>query len=198
MAHEKRHNAQPRNEQALHISNMVCPRCIMAVSRLLAEEGFPEADVTLGRAVIPEPITPEAMERIRRRLEQIGFGLIDDPRDRLAERVRLAVMALARGGRMRNNLSEEIVRQIGHDYSSLSKLFSARQGCTIERYFIVQKIERAKELLSDSDMPLGEIAEMLGYSSTAHLSTQFKNTTGITPSDFRRSGAPGRKPIDTL
>lgn len=198
MAHDTRHNMQSGHEQTLHISNMVCPRCIMAVSRLLAEEGFPEAGVALGRAVVPEPLTPEAMGRIRRRLEEIGFGLIEDPRDRLAERIRLAVIGLARGGRMQNNLSDEIVRQIGHDYSSLSKLFSARQGCTIERYFIVQKIERAKELLTDSDMPLGEIAEMLGYSSTAHLSTQFKNIEGITPTEFRRRGSSGRKPIDML
>lgn len=177
---------------------MVCPRCIMAVRALLAEAGFVQAHVELGSAAIEGAIPPEKMEALRRRLEAIGFSLIDDPRESLAERVRAAVIRLARGGRMKRNLSEEIVREVGHDYSSLSKLFSSRQGCTIERYFIIQKIERAKELLLDSDMPLGEIAEMLGYSSTAYLCAQFKNIEGRTPTEFRRDSSARRNTIDAI
>lgn len=182
----------------LRIGNMVCPRCIMAVRALLAEEGYAQADVTLGAATVGEVIPAGKIESIRRRLEQIGFVLIDDPREELAERLRTTVIELARGGRMKHNLSEEIVRRMGHDYSSLSKLFSSVCGCTIERYFILQKIERAKELLQDSTLPLGEIAEQLGYSSTAYLSAQFKSVEGRTPTDFRRDGTARRKPIDAV
>lgn len=182
----------------LRIGNMVCPRCIMAVRALLAEEGYAQADVTLGAATVEGVIPAAKTESIRRRLEQIGFVLIDDPREALAESLRTAVIELARGGRMKHNLSEEIVRRIGHDYSSLSKLFSAIYGCTIERYFILQKIERAKELLQDSTLSLGEISEQLGYSSTAYLSAQFKSVEGRTPTDFRRDGTARRKPIDAV
>ena len=160
----------------LRIGNMVCPRCIMAVRALLAEEGYAQADVTLGAATVGEVI----------------------PAEELAERLRTAVIELARGGRMKHNLSEEIVRRMGHDYSSLSKLFSSVCGCTIERYFILQKIERAKELLQDSTLSLGEIAERLGYSSTAYLSAQFKSVEGRTPTDFRRDDTARRKPIDAV
>lgn len=198
MRPDRDHTPQAEARHTLHISNMVCPRCIMAVSSLLSGEGYPDARVTLGTASVDGEIPPATMERIRRRLEAIGFGLIDDPRDALAERIRLTIIDLARGGRMQRNLSDEIVARIGHDYSSLSKLFSARQGCTIERYFIAQKVERAKELLLDSDMPLGDIAEMLGYSSTAHFSAQFRSIEQCTPTDFRRNGAARRKPIDAV
>ena len=182
----------------LRIGNMVCPRCIMAVRALLAEEGYAQTDVTLGAATVEGVIPAGKIESIRRRLEEIGFVLIDDPREELAERLRTAVIELARGGRMKHNLSEEIVRRMGHDYSSLSKFFSSVCGCTIERYFILQKIERAKELLQDSTLSLGEIAEQLGYSSTAYLSAQFKSVEGRTPTDFRRDDTARRKPIDEV
>ena len=182
----------------LRIGNMVCPRCIMAVRALLAEEGYAQTDVTLGAATVEGVIPAGKIGSIRRRLEEIGFVLIDDPREELAERLRTAVIELARGGRMKHNLSEEIVRRMGHDYSSLSKFFSSVCGCTIERYFILQKIERAKELLQDSTLSLGEIAEQLGYSSTAYLSAQFKSVEGRTPTDFRRDDTARRKPIDAV
>lgn len=182
----------------LRIGNMVCPRCIMAVRALLAEEGYAQADVTLGAATVEGVIPAGKIGSIRRRLEEIGFVLIEDPREELAERLRTAVIELARGGRMKHNLSEEIVRRMGHDYSSLSKFFSSVCGCTIERYFILQKIERAKELLQDSTLSLGEIAEQLGYSSTAYLSAQFKSVEGRTPTDFRRDDTARRKPIDAV
>ncbi|UKI17516.1 MAG: hypothetical protein L6V80_04585 [Bacteroidales bacterium] len=85
----------------LRIGNMVCPRCIMAVRALLAEEGYAQADVTLGAATVGEVIPAGKIESIRRRLGQIGFVLIDDPREELAERLRTAVIELARGGRMK-------------------------------------------------------------------------------------------------
>ena len=182
----------------LRIGNMVCPRCIMAVRALLADEGYAKADVSLGSASVEGVIPPAKICSIRRRLEQIGFVLIEDPREELAERLRTTVIELARGGRMKRNLSEEIVSRIGHDYSSLSKLFSSVCGTTIERYFIAQKIERAKELLQDSTMPLGEIAERLGYSSTAYLSAQFKSVEGRTPTEFRRDSNARRKTIDEV
>ena len=52
----------------------------------------------------------------------------------------------------------------------------------------MQKIERVKELLLDGELNVSEIAYRTGYSSVAHLSRQFKEITGMTPSDFRRDG----------
>ena len=68
----------------------------------------------------------------------------------------------------------------------MSSLFSEIENTTIEQYFIAQKIERVKELLAYGELSLGEIADKLNYSSTAHLSAQFKKVTGLTPSRFRK------------
>jgi AraC-like DNA-binding protein len=85
-----------------------------------------------------------------------------------------------------------------HDYNYISNLFSEIEGITIEKYFILQKIERVKELLVYDELTLNEIAFMLNYSSAAHLSAQFKKVTGLTPSHFKQYKNKNRKPLDQL
>ena len=79
-----------------------------------------------------------------------------------------------------NHLSE----LLDYDYNYLSNLFSELHGSTLEQYIISHKIEKAKQLLTSGEMTLTDIAFIMGYSSVAHLSYQFKKTTGMTPSEF--------------
>ena len=79
------------------------------------------------------------------------------------------------------------------EYSTISRLFSDVEGMTIEQYFILLKIEKVKEWLSYDELSLKEIAWKLGYSSTAHLSAQFKKITSLTASHFSKTGHSGRK-----
>jgi AraC-like DNA-binding protein len=80
----------------------------------------------------------------------------------------------------------------------ITTLFSSVEGTTIEKYYIAQKIEKAKELLVYGELSLSEIAYRLGYSSVQHLSNQFKKVTGLTPSHFKLVGAEKRKPLDKV
>ena len=96
------------------------------------------------------------------------------------------------------SVSKYITETIFKDYSSISRLFSEVEGITIEQFFILQKIEKTKELLIYDELSLGQIAFDLGYSSTQHLSNQFKKVTGMTPSQFKQLGAVHRKPIDGI
>ncbi len=84
------------------------------------------------------------------------------------------------------------------DYSYISNLFSELEGTTIEQYFIAQKIEKVKELLDYDELSLSEIADTLNYSSVAHLSTQFKKVTKLTPSQFKQRKQEKRKPLDKI
>jgi AraC-like DNA-binding protein len=83
------------------------------------------------------------------------------------------------------NLSAYLSEKLQHDYTYLANLFSEVQGTTIEKFFISHKIERVKELLVYNELTLTEIAYKLHYSSVAHLCTQFKKVTGLTPSYFK-------------
>ena len=118
----------------------------------------------------------------------------------LIEQVRHLVIDLVhhKNSALRTNLSDYLTEHLHHDYSALSKLFSEVTGTTIEKYFIAQKIERVKELLVYDELSLSQIADLLNYSSTAHLSAQFKSVTGMTPSRFKQEKKNLRKPLDAV
>lgn len=185
----------------IYIKNMVCDRCIMAVTNVLAQLGLTPVSVTLGRAELPQPPTDEQRQALRLALDDLGFELIDDQRIRIVEHIKQLLIELTRqsGKRPKTNLSHYLAEQCRHDYSALSRLFSETQGITIEKYFIAQKIERAKELLEYGELSLNEIADQLGYSSAAHLSSQFKTLTGLTPRQYKqRKEEHRRMPLDKV
>ncbi|HEY0056689.1 MAG TPA: AraC family transcriptional regulator [Pedobacter sp.] len=96
------------------------------------------------------------------------------------------------------NLSEILTESLHKDYSYLSNLFSEVEGITIEKYLINQRIEKVKEMLIYNQLSLSEIAYQNGYSSVAHLSSQFKKVTGLTPKNFKTTGVAQRKFIDSV
>lgn len=155
--------------------------------------------VELGKAVLPRRMTVAERERLENALDAVGFSLIEDRRGRLVQLVKAAVIDLVQknNGSLRVNLSDYLSGRLGRDYDYISRIFSEEEGTTLERYFIAQKIERVKELLSYRDRSLSEIADMMNYSSAAHLSSQFKKVTGVTPTEFRNE-AGSRLPLDKV
>lgn len=181
----------------LLIKNMVCPRCIIAVKNILESEGATVKSISLGDAEIEE-LTDERRLSVARKLQDMGFELLDDPRSQLVEQIRIAVQQWVRMNEERPKMSDYLSHQLKKDYSALSKLFSEVRGITIERFAIIHRIEYAKELLCYSQLSTSEIAYKLGYSSPAHLSSQFKQVTGMTPKDFRAQGQHDRISLDAL
>ena len=184
----------------LRIKNMVCDRCVMVVRAELERYGCRVLSVRLGEAEIEGELSPEQKTEVAARLETLGFELLEDRRARLIEAVKSAVIELVRGAEVMPDvrLSDYLQQRLKVDYRQLSTLFSETEGRTIERYFIAQKIERVKELLVYDELSLGEIAFRLGYSSVAHLSAQFKQITGLTPSRYKLSGSGRRRSLDTV
>ena len=171
----------------LYIKNMVCDRCKMAVEHELRNLGLTPVEVELGVVCVKEDVSPACRMKIRARLEALGFELLEDRQQQTVDRIKSLIIELVhyRNNKSGTNLSAYLSEKLSSDYSALSRLFSESTDMTIERYFILQKIERIKELLFYDEMSLSEIADMMNYSSVAYLSTQFKNITGITPSQFK-------------
>ena len=179
--------------EPIYIRNMVCDRCRMVVRELFAELGIETRSVELGVVRTAAPVAEELQKRLGERLRELGFELLDEPRQRIVEQVKTEIIRLVHrdNGALRVNLSDRL-------YSQISKLFSETTGTTVEKYFIAQKIERVKELLAYGELSLGEIADLMNYSSAAHLSAQFKSLTGMTPTRFREQSEGGRKPLDKV
>lgn len=188
-------------ETTLRIKNMVCSRCLRVVRERLEGLGLPLTHLELGRADIALSATAIDLEAVRRTLEAEGFSLIENERVRQVERIKAEIIALVqqdRLGELRTNLSIHLSENLEQDYASLSSLFSALEGITLERYFILQKTERVKELLAYGELTVSEIAHRLGYSSGAHLTNRFRQETGFTPTQYRREKHHARQPLDEV
>lgn len=174
-------------DTVLYIKNMVCDRCKMAVEHELRNLGLTPIKVELGVVCVKEEVDSECRAKIRAGLEALGFELLEDRQQQTVDRIKSLIIELVhyRNNKSGINLSAYLSEHLGSDYSALSKLFSENTGMTIEKFFILQKTERIKELLFYGEMSLSEIADMMNYSSVAYLSTQFKNITGMTPSQFK-------------
>lgn len=179
---------------------MVCSRCKMVVSDAVAQEGLHIISVELGEIEIEEMATKEQLKLLNARLQRYGFEIINDRKKRTIERIKNLVVALVHqsSGQIQTNLSDYLSTQLHYDYNYLSNLFSEVTGTTIEKYFIAQRIEKAKELLLYDELSLSEIADRLHYSSVAHLSNQFKKQTGLSPSFYKNKHHGGRRNLEDL
>ena len=186
----------------LLIKNMVCGRCIKVVKEELEKLGLDVRTIVLGEVIVENTLNKTQIDKIKKVLEDNGFELIENKRAKLIEKIKLEILDLVRNDEEGNpteaNYSDYIVEKIGIDYHYLSTLFSSVENITIEQYIILQKIERAKELLKYGELTLSEIAYKLGYSSVQHLSNQFKKVTGFTASQFKNMTENIRKPLDHL
>ncbi len=183
----------------LHIKNMVCPRCIRAVEQTLTEMQIPYRSVSLGTAIVEVSKTELNWKLLSNKLYQSGFELLIDKNDRLVEQIKTVIIDFIHHQNIpRQNISKYIGRQMGKDYSALSKIFSEKEGIGIEKYVILQKVEKIKELLTYDELTVSEIAYRLGYSSVPHLSAQFKKITGISPSQFKKNKNLRRRFIDQI
>ena len=178
-----------------YIKNMVCDRCRMSVEKALCDNGLRPVEVELGVAKVEGEVSDEARSRL-----SDGFELLADRRLQLVEQVKAAVIRLVRYPDTPSalNLSDYLQQALHMEYSSLSKLFSEATSMTIERYYIEQRIECVKELLSYNELTLTEIAYRLHYSSVAYLSSQFKMVTGLTPTAYKKLQRKDRKALDQI
>jgi len=183
----------------LYIKNMVCDRCKMAVETVFEKLDLKPLNVILGEVELEEQALSESkFQDVKTDLKNLGFELLEDKRKALVAQLKAAIVELVHYTKepLKLNLSDYLSKKLSADYSSLSAVFSTEENNTIEHYYIQQKIEKAKELLSYGELTLSEIAFQLNYSSVAHLSSQFKKETGITPSQFKQEL--NRKTLDRI
>ncbi len=179
---------------------MVSTRCKMLVKEELKKLGLHFILVDMGVVDIMENITSDQREQIRIALQRSGLELMDDKKAVLIERIKNVIIEMIHytDELPKVNFSDFLSEKLDYDYTYLANLFSEVQGTTIEKFIISHKIERVKELIIYDELNLTEIAWKLHYSSVAHLSTQFKKITGLTPSHFKNLKYKRRIPIEEI
>jgi AraC family transcriptional regulator len=187
-------------QNKLLIKNMVCQRCILAVENIFRGLKIPVHKISLGEIDLERKLAGSELKQVKEELNKVGFELIEKRVNKIIEDIKKAVIDYLNLGMDNENLklSSFIVKIIPYEYSYLSDLFSTVEGKTIEQFFILNRIEKVKELLVYDQLSLTEISYQTGFSSVHHLSAQFKKITGLTPSHFKRIAADKRKFLDKL
>lgn len=186
----------------IHIKNMVCQRCIVAVEKLMESMDLELKSIHLGEVnLATETLDNQTLEALDKALIQLGFERIDDKKSKTIHQIKSLIIQKIHHQKLldeKNNWSYILSQHLNFDYSYLSHLFSSVEGITIEQFIILQKIEKAKELLIYDEFNINEIAHQLGYGNISHLSAQFKKVTGFAPSIFKKQQQHSRKALDKL
>lgn len=172
----------------------------MVVKAELEKLGIPFNYVELGQVDLPNDLAPSERLALNNVLLPFGLELMEDKKAVLIEKIKQVIVELVHYAEepLEVNFSEHLSKKLSYDYTYLSNLFSETEGTTIERYLMIHKIERVKELIIYNELNLTEIAWKMNYSSVAHLSHQFKKITGLTPSFFKSIKNKKRSGLDNV
>ena len=180
---------------------MVCQCCLKVIREELEKAGFVVVEISLGRAVISFDPNRLSMGDVRSVLNELGTDLVETRENRLVEEIKVAVIELVHHMNNVDSIvrkSDYLVEKTGLSYAYLSRIFSSHEHLTLEKFIILHKIERIKELIDQEELTLSEIAFNMDYSSVQYLSNQFKQVTGMTVTEYKESDRSSKKPIDNL
>ncbi len=172
----------------LYIKYDINLACRVILQEQLEQLGLEYELKELGEVEILSPMTPEIQKQLDESLERYGIKIVSNHKNTLIEKTKdiIIEMIYEKEKLPNTNISTYLADRLNHSYGYISNLFSEVTYSSIENFIIIQKIERAKQLIIEGELTLTEISYQLNYSSVAHLSNQFKKTTGLTPTAFQR------------
>ncbi len=173
------------------IKNMVCSRCLKVIKQELQELGVTVLSLELGRLMVeaPKKTSKEILEAVTTVLHANDFEIVQKEEEMLVERMKIILIEQLQELplHIKVKTSELLASSLHKDYKTLSKLFSANEQTTLEKYFIKLKIEKVKELIQLKQLSFSDIGYLLDYSSVNHLSRQFKEVVGMSMTDYKNT-----------
>lgn len=186
--------------KSFFLKNMICKCCVSYLREKLEAEGVVVVEISLGQLSI-ELENEETLLVTEKIIAEMGFEIIKNRDLVLVEQIKMAIIDLVHHLNNANSVirkSDYLVEKLGMSYPHLSKTFSQHESITLEKYIILQKVEKIKELIDGDEYSMSEISYLMDYSSIQHLSSQFKTITGLTPSEYKKSDRSMRKSVDDL
>jgi AraC-like DNA-binding protein len=167
---------------------------INIVGKKLLEEHLDKLQVDyilrgIGEVEINESISSDKLKELAFGLRKYGIEIVESEKNILIQKIKDAIIEMVYMDDklpITSSVSSYLSDKLKCRYGYISSLFSTITFTSIENFVKLQKIERAKLLISNSELSCSEIAWKLNYSSVPHFSSQFKNVTGLTPTTFQR------------
>jgi len=171
----------------IYVKNMACESCKVVVKEALGELNISPVKVELGEIETKEDISDDDKKKLNSKIKKVGLELLEKKHGVLIEKIRKAMIDYVYKSDEKPNIKFSVLlsEDLNHSYTYLANFFSEVEATTIEQFIIALKIERIKELIIFGEHTLSEIAHKLHYSSVAHLSSQFKKISGLTPTHFK-------------
>ncbi|MBL7856381.1 MAG: AraC family transcriptional regulator [Cyclobacteriaceae bacterium] len=171
----------------IYVKNMACESCKIVVKDALEELGISTVKVDLGEIETKEDVSDADKKKLSGKINKAGLELLEKKQGVLIEKIRKVMIdyVYKSDAKPHSKFSVLLSKELNLSYTYLANFFSEVEATTIEQFIIALKIERVKELIIFGEDTFSEIAYKLNYSSAAHLSTQFKKATGLTPSHFK-------------
>ena len=170
------------------IKGMVCERCISVIKEGITNLGYEVNKVSLGKLSLKSEVDRDGYNRIELFLSENGFEMISTRQVRIVNQAKELINEVF-GQNVKYDaklkFSSLLSESLHMNYDSISEIFTQLEGVTLEKYIIAKRHEKVKELLVYTEFTLTEIAYITGFSSINHLSRQFKELTGLSPSHFK-------------
>ncbi len=186
--------------KTLHVKNLNMKGTALLLKEKLESLGYPVKEVHPGRIILADNGKWDE-EKLAEILQPYGLDIIKNKDIILVEQIKQAVIELIHYMNNMNSVvrkSEYLVEKLGKSYSTLTRVFSAYEPVTLEKYIILQKIERIKELIDQDEMTLSEISYLMDYSSVQYLSNQFKKITGYSVTEYKNNSKSGKQYLEEL
>jgi AraC-like DNA-binding protein len=167
------------------------------VQEKLSELGYKYNYIGFGEFNFLEKVPTSKIEEVTSIFNEYGIEIVENQKSILVQKIKDTIVEMVHNDEQLNIKSSVFIAdKLNMSYAYLSNLFSEVTYTSIENFIIIQKIELAKQLMLNTSLNITEISIQLNYSSVAHLSTQFKNMTGMTPSVFQRLINKRREQLD--
>jgi YesN/AraC family two-component response regulator len=193
--------SNPVKTKVFYLKNLNSTCCLRMLRSVLEQAGIKVGMLRLGQATLTWDERQISETELQKLLTSNGFPVIKDKDQQLVEKIKIAVIELIQLSDNKNSIirnSDYLVDRIGYSYQYLSSVFSKYEKTTLEKFIILHKIEKVKELIEYDTLTLSEIAWQMGYSSVQYLSAQFKKITGVTVSEYKNKGMNLRIPLDKI
>lgn len=172
----------------LYIKHDIHAICKKVLREQLDKLGLAYTINSFSEVELPNGTAEPALKELADCLGNYGMEIVESQKSILVQKTKDAIVEIVHDedNMPASTMSAHLSEKLGFSYGRLSSLFSETTYTSIENFIILQKIERAKELIVAGDTTFAEIAWKLNYSSAAYFSKQFKSTTGLTPTAFQR------------
>ncbi len=135
-----------------------------------------------------EAIGLSVMGRVMKRYSDCGMANVQSKRTGGMNKFRLGRVQQYIEDRLADALTlHELAEVAGMSASNFARSFKQSVGQSPLRYVMLRRVERAKVMLAQTEMPIAEIAYACGFAGQAHLTRCFRETMGTTPAVFRRA-----------